>query len=377
MKKFVFDVVLDEENICNLHKDRQELIKQVCEGKRVVFYGRRNTGKTSIVKSIVIPTYQSTHKKGLVIFVDLMGVKTMSQMNQRFCVAFEQSIAQVKPARSFISNLGKVIKGVRPNFTLDPITGAPTFSLGLSEDKGVLDIKELFKQIGLYHQKNGTLIVMDEFQDISFIDEAPGLLRDALQNLPADLPVLILGSKKHLLSEIFSNPKAPLAGWGTYYEISSISAEDYHQYILERFKPYDLNLTLEDTRFILELLQNIPEAINILCDQMLRRYAGSIPQITHQKILESLKQVVEERQGFFEERLLRFTEKERRFLVTLAKREPEASPNGKEFLRTVNLSPGGNRPILQRLESEAIIYRTTKGYVLSDPILANYLRIYF
>lgn len=377
MKKFVFDVVLDEENICNLHQDRELLIKGVHEGKRVVFYGRRNTGKTSLVKSIVIPAYQSAHKKGLVVFVDLMGVKTMPQLGKRFCVAFEQGIAHVKPAQNFIAQLGKVIKGIRPNFTLDPITGVPTFSLGLSDDKHVLDLRELFKQIGLYHQKNAALVVMDEFQDIHSIDEAAGLLRDALQNLPADLPVLVLGSKKHLLSEIFSDPKAPLAGWGTYHEISSISAEDYHEYILERFKPHGLNLTVEDTRFILELLQNVPEAVNILCDQILRRYAGTASPLIRQKILEALRQSVEERQGFFEERLLRFTEKERRFLVTLAKREPEAFPNGKEFLRTVNLSPGGNRPILQRLESEAVIYKTTAGYVLSDPILANYLRIYF
>jgi hypothetical protein len=377
MKKFVFDIVLDEENICNLQHDRRQLIDDAHCGKRIVFYGRRNTGKTSLVKSVVIPAYQAKHKNGLIVFVDLMGVKTMSQINARFCVAFEQAVSQVKPAKSFMVNLGKAIKGIRPNLTLDPITGSPTFSLGLSENKSVLDIKGLFKQIGVYHQKNSALIVMDEFQDVSFVDEAQGLLRDALQNLPADLPVIVLGSKKHLLSEIFSDPRAPLAGWGTYHEISSISAKDYHQYILERFRPHALSLALEETEFILELLQNVPEAVNILCDQILRKYAGSTAAITSQKILEALRRVVEERQGFFEERLSRFTEKERSFLVTLSKREPEVFPHGKDFLRAVNLSPGGNRPILQRLESEAIIYKTPKGYVLSDPILANYLRIYF
>ncbi|MBF0105043.1 MAG: hypothetical protein HQM16_06915 [Deltaproteobacteria bacterium] len=52
------------------------------------------------------------------------------------------------------------------------------------------------------------------------------------------------------------------------------------------------------------------------------------------------------------------------------------SPNGKLFLQKTKLSPGGNLTILKRLEAEAVIYHTSKGYVLSDPLLAHYLRVF-
>lgn len=376
MKKFLFDVILDAENICNLEEDRRFLNRHAAEGKRVVFYGRRNTGKTSLVKSVVIPEFSSKNTKSLIVFVDFMGVQSMEQISSRLQRALEQAIQAIQPTKVFLKNLATTIQGVRPTLTLDPVTGSPTFSFGLAEGEKNIDLRALFEQIGYYHKEKKTLIVMDEFQDISFVPEAEGILRGVLQNLPGDLPVLVLGSKKHLLANIFSAPKSPLAGWGIYREISAISTKDFHQYILERYQPYHLQIDLSIARFIQEQVQNIPEAVNILCEHILRTYAGKKKKVTEEMVRASLRGCTEERSGFYEERLLRYTEKERRFLVVMAKLEPVATPNSKQFLQKTNLSPGGNLPILQRLESEAVIYRTDRGYVLSDPLLAYYLRIF-
>lgn len=376
MKKFLFDVVLDADNICNLQEDRRFLNHQALEGKRVVFYGRRNTGKTSLVKSIIIPEFSSKNKKGLVVFTDFMGVQSMEQISSRLQRSLEQAINAIQPTKTFLKNLATAIKGVRPTLTLDSATGSPTFSFGLFEGEKNIDVKTLFEQIGLYHKEKKALIVIDEFQDISFVPEAEGIIRDSLQNLPGDLPLLILGSKKHLLANIFSSPKSPLAGWGISREISSISTKDFHQYIEERYRPYDLQIDLKTTQFIQNQVQNIPESINILCEHILRSHAGKHSKVTEPMILESLRGCTEERSGFYEERMLRYTEKERRFLTVMAKCEPVATPNSKLFLQKTNLSPGGNLPILQRLAAEAVIYRTDQGYVLSDPLLAYYLRVF-
>lgn len=375
MKKFLFDIVLDKENICNLQGDRRFLSERVSQGKRIVFYGRRNTGKTSLVKSILIPQFYSSNKKGLVVFADFMGVKSIEQINSRLKFGLEKALNVAQPTKGFLKNLATAIKGVRPTFTLDPVTGSPIFSLGLVDDQKDIDLKSLFEQISFYHKKKKALIIMDEFQDISFVPEAEGIIRNILQNLPGDLPVLILGSKKHLLAKIFSSPDSPLAGWGIYREISTISTKDYHKYIEERFEPYGLKIDLGLTRFIQDQVQNIPESINILCEQILRNYASKKTKVTEKMVFQSLRKIAEERSGFYEERLLRYTEKERRFFTVMAKLEPVTAPNSKLFLQKTNLSPGGNRPILQRLEAEAAIYRASCGYVLSDPLLAYYLRM--
>ena len=80
------------------------------------------------------------------------------------------------------------------------------------------------------------LIVLDEFQDIAFIPEAQGLFRQVLQELK-EIPVVFLGSKKHILSDLFAKPRAPLANTGEDLEFLPIPYNEYHSYILERFKP--------------------------------------------------------------------------------------------------------------------------------------------
>jgi hypothetical protein len=55
MINFVYDTPVTSEDICNLTKDRQKLNDAVTRGERVVLYGRRNTGKTSLIMHSVMP----------------------------------------------------------------------------------------------------------------------------------------------------------------------------------------------------------------------------------------------------------------------------------------------------------------------------------
>lgn len=53
MKRFIFDSILDEENICNLEKEKHKITKGVDHGLKLLVYGKRNMGKTSLVKNVI------------------------------------------------------------------------------------------------------------------------------------------------------------------------------------------------------------------------------------------------------------------------------------------------------------------------------------
>jgi AAA+ ATPase superfamily predicted ATPase len=53
MKRFIFDSILDEENICNLENEKHKIMKGVDSGLKLLVYGKRNTGKTSLIKNVV------------------------------------------------------------------------------------------------------------------------------------------------------------------------------------------------------------------------------------------------------------------------------------------------------------------------------------
>lgn len=49
MKKFIFDRLVDRENICNLSKENERLLSLIEKQSNVVVFAPRNYGKTSLL----------------------------------------------------------------------------------------------------------------------------------------------------------------------------------------------------------------------------------------------------------------------------------------------------------------------------------------
>lgn len=368
---FVTDVVLESKDICNLVQDFEFLKANVVEGKRVIFAGPRNTGKTSLVHSKLLPWFLANQKNSLGVFVDLMGVTSFDEINRLFTRAFENAYAHAKPAKSFLNRVLKIAVQSRPTFSMDPLTNDMSFSFTTDPSSSVQEFESILKILDEYHKTYSALLIIDEFQDIAFVKQGEARMRGALQKLSGNLPVVVLGSKKHLLANIFARPKAPLAGWGQYQEISRITAEDFLPYINERLKSFKLKLTLKQTQFLLEKMNYVPEAVNLVCDHLRRRGGSPLSELS---ITQAIVATVEARAPVFKEALYRYTENERIFLRELAMIQPLQTPYANHFQRRIGMSTGASRPILKRLEDDGLIVRETAGYQVGDPLLAEFLR---
>ena len=380
IKKFVYEVLVDSENLCNLKSQIDWLEKEISAGQRIVIYGRRNTGKTSLLRNVIIPSFRKNNKNAVILFADLMGVQEYKDILQRIRIAFEEAVSQTYPTQTYVKSLAKTFGKLRPTLTANPTTGEIRISLGVSSDSNEVDLEVIMKELSNLHNKGRCLFVLDEFQDITEVKSSQARLRNALQQLPSDLPVVVLGSKKHLLSRIFAFPKAPLASWGKDLEIPTLEdleyQETYLSYVNERFSYRDLYLEKKDLSFLLNLAQNIPECANIICDTIfrVRRESG---RITEKDIRDAFVDSIEVRRGRFEERLKLYRETERTLLVAIAKHEPVSMPKGKGFLSYVpSLSPSTVFNLIHQLDNEAEIYLTKQGYMIADPFLAEYLRRY-
>lgn len=373
MKAFTYHVVLDKEDICNYKQEKKFLITEVLKGQRLVLYGRRNTGKTSLIQSVVIPEFKKNHKNSLVVYADLMGVRSLEQISDRIRVSFQDAFSQAFPKKALFDNMIKFVQDLRPQLTVDALSGDMSFSVEVADSNKGTGFEQLLKKIGKIHAKTKALIVLDEFQDIAFIEEAEAKLRNALQQLPADLPVVILGSKRHLLVKIFSKPQAPFANWGMPIELPTISVRDYHRYIEERFSTHGLSISLGDTAYLMHLVQNIPECINMVCYVIQSMYSKT-QTITREKINHSVKVLLNRFRSNFIETLSKLTKAEEDFLTAIARNQPVLHPRSHDFVKHLKSSPAGSRKILIRFEDDAIIYRSDMGYVLADPLLALFIK---
>ena len=373
MKQFVFDRLVDPDNICNLQREQQALRDGVERGYRMVVYGPRNYGKTSVVRNVTIEEFRRTRKRHFVLFADLLGVRSMESLNRRLCSSLQRSFAASFPVRSLLENAGRFLGALRPEITLDPQTGSPSLSLHTLHPEPGRSLQTLWEHIAGITEEVDSLIVLDESQDVAFIEEAPAQLRTCLEAL-GDVPILLLGSKRHMLADLFAAPEAPLSAWGTDLEFRPIPYGHYHEYIGERFSPRRLTISREVAMRLQDDMQRVPEAINRLCAQLLELHEATA--IEHADVRAALVKLLENREGRYASYLSAFSATDEDVVTEIARRETVAHPQSTSFLAGVRLS---NRTValsVKRLWDRGVIERGAEGYRIADPLLAAYLRRY-
>lgn len=374
MKKFAINTVLEADNICNYQKERLLFAKGLNRGARFVLYGLRNTGKTSLIQSIVIPDFLKAHSNAFAIRCNFIGVDSSNAIANKIQLGLSEALLTYYPTSTRFKQLTQLFSKLRATVSIDPLTSSPTLSLDIA-GKRTPTIFDVFSEIKILSTKNRILLFIDEFQDCGFVKGAEGALRECLESLPDSAAIILSGSKKHMLSKIFAQAKAPLAGFGEDLELQPIQYDEYTQYINERFAVSKLKIENATSEKLQNLMHRIPEAINMLCVQILNMNYPS-GTISYAQVLNSLAALLESRQSRFEEQIGRFSEAEQKFLIALAHVEFESKPQGKEFLMLCKLSQKGVAKIVIRLENDAVIYREARGYFIADPLMFLYLRRY-
>lgn len=368
-KIFIFEsVIKDPVNLCNLKKEITAIQDYIKTGKNVLLFGRRNTGKTSLIESIIIPEWIKSNKRGLYLMVDLYGVRSLTHISARIADSLSQSLIRIFKIKTFFQLILKIISSLRPKITFDD-EARPQIELTYQDNK-IPNFIEIFSKLNTFYKKNiPVLLIIDEFQDIANIEQAQGLIRNALQNLNPAIPVIILGSKKHMLREIFSEPGAPLYNWGESVEIPPIDYNEYTKYIKER----GLNIALEESIYLQDKMKRIPESINILC-YYLQKNQKYDKKIKTSDIDDALNEIINNRKGRPQEFLLSLTEKQAKFLKALSNHSIIRKITSKKLQQETQLTSAGILKIVRFFENHGVIYKTQEGYQIDDIFLELHLR---
>ena len=371
MKKFIFGKLVDEENLCNLEKEKTLILKNIKEGNNVVIYGPRNSGKTSLVKNIVIRDFKLSQPQSFIFFVDFFNVDSDSSLNFRLKAALEHSLAQI-PLKKWAIEIQSFISGLRPEFSIDPVTGSTNVSLKAIDYKNSQSIYAVFDMLRTLSESKKLLLVFDEFQDIAKLKSAQGIIRGVLQEINA--PVIVMGSKNHLLREIFSSPREPFYQWGVTVDFSPIEYKEYHDYIQERFSERGLSLGYSEAKKLQDDMHRVPEAINIVCNELMDTYQNI--NIEHNHISQVIVNLLEAKQGQYEELLRYFSFNEQVVLISIAQVGPIEQFNSKEYLSQIRMNNKTVANIFKKLLDEGHIEYDKNHYRLNDPLLEIFLKLY-
>lgn len=368
---FIHDIILNEEDICNLNREKKILTNGVEHGKKMVVYGRRNSGKTSLLKNVIIPKFEKKNKDAFVVFCDFMEVKDIDSIASRLRASFEKAFMRAFPKETFVKQIKNFLVGLRPQITVDPLTGEPSLSITSDKTGQEVALDSIFEIIGTkIAKKMKVLLVLDEFQDISFVPEAQGLFRDALQKM-GKVPIVIMGSKKHLLAKMFAVPDAPFADFGVDVEFQDIPHEEYYVYCQERLKKKGIKISLENSIVWQNLMYRNPEAMNILGAHIFENFSNKT--INELDIRKSIETIISERGSRYEEYIGHLLSSEQEVLIAIARFGPVQEPSSKQFIKNLKSTHATILKAVRNLENHSYIEKNQQGYQLVNPMLKYYL----
>lgn len=219
--------------------------------------------------------------------------------------------------------------------------------------------------------KYRVMLVLDEFHDIAFVPEAQAIFRAHLQEL-AHAGVFILGSKKHLLSDMFLNVHAPFFQYGDEMHLAPVSAEDWLPYFRERLDAKKITISLEEMKWLCAQLCDVPNAI---CEvgAWLADTTAPHTRLSPERIQQNINVLIENKQTF--PYFLRgCTDNDRKMLTTLAHERFVPSPYADAFLKKAGLPKSTAGKVINKLLNRGMIEEELeRGYRVSDPLLGFYL----
>lgn len=367
---FKYDVIIEKEDICNYTNEIKQLIKYAQGGEKVVLFAPRRYGKTSILINVVGKEFLRRNKNALFCYVNLQEIKDFDSMATRFFHGLEEAIGRAFPVKTIVSNVVGLMASLRPQVELDPISGKAKLTLSLGKDrrKGLNDI---FKTITELAGKYPLLLTIDEFQDIAFLPEAEAIIRQFVQGL-ANSSVVVSGSKKHILKDIFLDEQRPFYNWGKSVELKRIPFEMWKTYILSRFEKKRITASDDILKYILENVYYVPNYTCRLCSDIFNNYADA--QITMRDVESAIHSIYLSTQSRYAEKIAFLTEKQLKLLALIAREGHVSEITATKVATESGISTRGLSKMSKLLLDKGYIEREEAGLRIADPFFAHYLQ---
>lgn len=369
-KTFKYDVLINENDLCDRANEIKDFTKRAMSGKRTVLFAPRRYGKTSLVKNVVGGRYKKAGSKNIMIYVDLMDVSNFQSIAERLQYGLSKSLSEHFPVKTLLKNITGLIKNISLNLETDPVTGQPSLNLSVRDAENQKGSRHLMDAIKKISEKYNLMLVLDEFHDITFVDEAEAVFRGFLQELTR-ASVFILGSKRHLLKLMFADANAPLFNFGDQVMLAPIPVKEWLSYFRERMSAPHIRIKEEGVSWIAAEMCDVPNSICELGAWLVENCSDI--DLSIEVINEQLVKMLDSKQGYHYI-LQGYTENEKQILKKIAENKFVMEPHSALFLKATRVPKSSVGKIITKLvDLGTIEYEIDKGYRVSDPLLGRYV----
>jgi len=336
---FQYGGVVIGEAFCNRRRELRDLRRAFESGEKLFVYSERRLGKTSLVREALGKLPRS---KFVAVYVDLWP--TDSEASFALATAKAISLAAETTARRILDTAKRLFSHFVPSVSVDE-EGKPTISFGVvTPRKPELELEQVLEAPAVIagQQRRRVVVVFDEIQRILEFesDLVERKLRSVIQH-QADVCYLFLGSRKHLVQEMFLGKSRPLYRSAGHYPLGPIHQQHWLGFIRERFRRAGKTIDDETIRSLCRLSEGHPFYTQHLC-HALWELCEPGARAGEESIQDALRVLLERESHAYTMLWESLTTNQRRFLRGLALEEGGVKPFSAAFTRRYGLRSASN-----------------------------------
>ena len=228
--------------------------------------------------------------------------------------------------------------------------------------ESVIDLPEKLAD----HQRP-VIIIMDEFQDIQKLngENFEDLLRSKIQH-HKHLKYLFLGSKTHLINDMFSNKNRPFYNSAMTMNIGPLPYRETVEYLIGHFSDSNIALNEDNAAHIIDTAENIPYYIQFLASVIWQDVVNTSKTIESELIDRNAEKILEMKQDYYFELFDRCTTYQKKLLRALAISGHNIYSN--DYARKFRLSASSTtQKAMESLINDGIIDKQENHYLFNDP----------
>jgi len=309
---FVFGKAVEGSYFTNRTKDTEHLEANLTHGINTILISPRRWGKTSLVKKVMANIIRPDIK---IIYIDVFSCKSEYDFYKIFAsTIIQQTSSKIEEwmttAREFLS---RVITKVA--FSPDSIQ---EYSLSF-EFPGKDDAEDILQLPERIAQKKGIHIVLclDEFQQVAEFQDSMTFqkkLRSVWQH-QQKVSYCLFGSKRHLMTELFSDSSNPFYKFGDMMFLKKIPTEEWIPFICHKFQETGKVITEKQADRICKVTEDLSSYVQHL--SWIVWYKAK-PVVTNEMVEESIEELLEQNKVFFQREVEGLTELQLNLLKAIA-----------------------------------------------------------
>ncbi len=360
---FYFGGVVGKNHFCNRTSEIKEIKQDINTGLNLLLYAPRRFGKTSLILKTV------QEMKLPYIFLDFMSiVDTQEFINDYFNAISKQLNTTTDKVIHFFKNVLYITPMINAEFDM---YGNHTFHLNFSKNKSHLILKDVLELPYLYakHHNQRIVVILDEFQEAEKLG-IEGKLRSVLQHHQDWVSYVFLGSKKSIMTRLFSTTSNPFYKSVKHIGIDKIDDTHWHRYIKRGFNKHDKDIDKQYINDILHISNGFPYYTQQIANELFNNVDKKVEDGYVENAVKSI--LKKEEDLFFNEwsHLSRYQKKALKLLIHCNGQ----SIYRKEIMDTFDFSNSSLKKAIDGLINKDIIDITAKTYYIQDPLFAVFLK---